>query len=148
MRSRDEIAPLTHTSASRPLRRPDLRRQLRKPVRVSVAGLLWLGAISGGIGFSLGHVNPYGDKRMQLMEGQARLHNKQNWLTSVDDPESSQQLAFHAESVHWSAASLGSGEGVPPCLVVGRDVPVEVGYTWFALPGGGSRQMVVWVRCL
>lgn len=142
----DDATPITHAGPERPAR-PTLRQRLDRRVKLSLAGLVATTALSGGAGFALSQNIPYGDRPMLLMDGEARLHNKQNWLTSVDNAETGEQLSFHAEAVAWSAAS-SHGEGPPPCLRVGRDVPVRVGYTSIELPDGGSRQVVAWVRCL
>ena len=105
-----------------------------------------LGVVALVIGVVLGNNTALGAKKLTVVEGSAYLHNTGNWFTSFDTEDPDDQLAFHANAVHWSDGS-SSGEGRPPCLRLGRAVPVRVGFSWVEFPDAGSRPVVAWVEC-
>jgi hypothetical protein len=120
------------------------KRTVTLPVLILVAAV----AASLLIGGLIGAQVPYGKQPLRLVEGEARLMNKQDWQTSFTPDDSSNQHGFLAESVWYSDGST-EGEGVPPCLRrVNQPVPVQIGYLWVAYPDGGSSPVVAWVRCL
>lgn len=119
------------------------RRKIELPLATLVAVLLVV--LAGGLW--AGNTSALGAKRMHETTGVAMLHNQDNWLTSFDAGDASEQHVFHGDQIWWESGSE-SGEGRVPCLRVGRQVPVRIGWTWVTGPNGGRHQVVSWVECL
>jgi hypothetical protein len=111
---------------------------------LAAAGLI----VSALLGFWVGSSNTYGSKHLNVKTGHALLHNTDNWLTSFDTDDPSDQLVFSANSVASESATGFQDHGVPPCLKVGTTVPVRVGYTSIHFPSGITMPVVQWVECL
>lgn len=124
-----------------------MRSRLGRRISIPLWGIL--AAVMGAVlvGGLLGNNTQLGSKELTVKTGRAMLHNTDNWLTSFDTDDPDDQLAFHADAV-WYSTPGTQGEGVPPCLREGKQVPVRVGYTGVDLPGGGGTSMVAWVECL
>jgi hypothetical protein len=121
---------------------------LRRTIRVPALLLALMLVAALLVGALIGSRVPFGKQPLRLVEGEARLMNKQDWQTSFTPSGGGQQHGFLAQSVWYSAGSTG-GHGVPPCLrQVNRPVPVQIGYLWVAHPDGGGSPSVTWVRCL
>ncbi len=114
---------------------------------VSWLSLLALGTAALALGVLVGNTSTLGAKNLTVLTGEAILHNNHNWLTSFDTQDPDDQLAFHANAVAWSDERM-RGDGKPPCLKLGRSVPVRVGYAWVTYGDGASRPVVAWVECL
>lgn len=119
------------------------RRKIELPVAALVAVLVVV--LAGGLW--AGNTSALGAKRMHEATGVAMLHNQDNWLTSFDAEDGSEQHVFHGDQIWWESGSE-TGESRVPCLRVGKQVPVRIGWTWVAGPNGGRHQVVSWVECL
>jgi len=122
----------------------DGRMRWSKKVAILVVGALVLSVL---LGYRVGNTSSHGPKHLRVESGRAVLHNTENWLTSFDTDEPGQQLAFRADSVASDSAIGFQDHGVPPCLEVGRRVPVRVGYTSIRFPSGRTMPVVQWVEC-
>lgn len=114
---------------------------------VSWLALLAVGTGVLALGVLVGNTSTLGAKNLTVLTGEAILHNNRNWLTSFDTLDPDDQLAFYANAVAWSDESM-RGDGKPPCLKLGRSVPVRVGYAWVTYADNASRPVVAWVECL
>lgn len=112
-------------------------------VPLVVAALAVAAAAVGGtvIGTNL----PWGDAPLTVEHGTVLLQEPANGLASFEG-EDGTVLGLDADALVWSAESE-HGEGTPPCLREGREVPVELGYRWVSLPDGGSSLTPVWLGC-
>ena len=119
------------------------RRKIELPPAALAAVLLVV--LAGGLW--AGNTSALGAKRMHEATGVALLHNQDNGLTSFETGDGSEQHAFDGDQIWWESGSEG-GEGRVPCLRVGEQVPVRIGWTWVAGPNGGRHQVVGWVECL
>src|SRR5262245_52695132 len=104
-------------------------------------------AVAAVVGFLVGNESPRGAKHLTVKSGRAMLHNTDNWLTSFDTGDPDDQLAFTANAVASDSPRGFQDHGVPPCLRVGRSVPVRVGYTWIDFPSGVRMPVVQWLEC-
>lgn len=121
-----------------------LRRSVTLPV-LSLALSVVAALLVGGL---VGNRVPYGKQPLRLVEGEARLMNKQDWQTSFTPHDAGNQHGFLAESV-WYSDDGTEGHGVPPCLRrINQPAQVQIGYLWVAYPDGGGSPVVAWVRCL
>jgi hypothetical protein len=116
----------------------------KAPVWVAAAIVV----VAAAIGFWAGSTSAFGSKHLTVKTGQATLHNSDNWLTSFDTDDPQGQLSFSANAVASNSAAGFQDHGVPPCLEVGKKVPVRVGYTSIDFPSGISAPVVQWVECL
>jgi hypothetical protein len=115
----------------------------------SIALLAAIGLVGSMLlGFWVGNSSPYGSKHLDVKAGRAMLHNTQNWFTSFDTDDPSEQLAFFADAVASDSATGFQDHGVPPCLKVGEMVRVRVGYASIHFPSGVTAPVVQWVECM
>ena len=82
------------------------RRKIELPLASLVAVLLVV--LAGGLW--AGNTSALGAKRMHEAAGVAMLHNQDNWLTSFDTEDASEQHVFYSDQIWWESGSE-SGQG-------------------------------------